>query len=78
MKLTIIYHHYEDDPGCIFDYYEVTIHDAKGKKIASYGDEDEASEKIEGFIEGFIDGVKWAVGENVKTKTKRQADYKVD
>jgi major membrane immunogen (membrane-anchored lipoprotein) len=63
-KFKIITHFLEEDEYCTGDYCSVTIEDQKGNIVKSYGDyyHDKGREKAEGFIEG----VKFALQENVE------------
>lgn len=65
-KFKVITHFTEDDEDCSGDYSSVSIEDEKGSVVASYGDHyhDKGTEKAEGFIEG----VKFALQEDIEVE----------
>ena len=73
-NFTITTHYYEDDKEMHRDYAEITIEDEEGKIIAHYGDD--YHEKGWDRSEGFVDGVKYLLGDKgFELTAKRIADY---
>lgn len=73
MKITVITHYAEEDTDFYGDYYSIEIVDEKGETIYFKGDwyHDNGKEKVEGFI----DGLKYILGEdNLEIQKVNKAD----
>lgn len=69
MILHRIVHYSKDDPDFGGDYESIDICDAQGGVVASFGDyyHDKGQEKSDGFIAG----VRWAIGKQKLTVKER-------
>ncbi len=72
MKIKIVTHFPKDDPEFCADYYDIEIFDDADNQIAYFGDDyhDSGYDKVEGFIEG----IEWAIGKKIKIKRIDIAD----
>ena len=72
IKMKAIFHYAIDDTECCGDYYSIDLYDNNNKLAAYWGDDyhDDGEDKLDGFIEG----VEWAMGEKVKLEVQHIAD----
>lgn len=72
MTLKVITHFPKSDPRFYSDYYDIEIIDEAGNRIADFGDgyHDDGQPKMQGFIQG----VEWALGKKVKVISENIAD----
>lgn len=72
MNIAVLTHYGEDDKKFISDYYSIEILNEDGKSIYFKGDNyhDKGAERIEGFI----DGLKYGLNEEIKIEYINIAD----
>ena len=73
LKLEALTHFPKDDPDCGGDYYDIElIRVEDGKKIGEWGDY--YNGKGEEKLEGFVDGLRWALDHYVEMASRPEVE----
>jgi len=72
MKMKVVWHYEEEDKEFDSDYSCIDLFDEEGNLVWRFGDayHDSGHEKLDGFIDGIV----WATGEQVELVREQIAD----